>query len=82
MLQIVFFSFLFYHIKAMFLRTTQNLPPFDAPEKLSPELKNFFKRCTEDSVDDRASAEELLQVHNLTIKEANIFSAPIFGVCL
>eukprot|EP00049_Salpingoeca_infusionum_P007768 m.126081 g.126081 ORF g.126081 m.126081 type:complete len:486 (+) comp13817_c0_seq1:112-1569(+) len=56
-------------LRALYLIATNGTPELQNPEQLSDVFKDFLSRCLEMSVDDRASAQELLQ-HDFLKKAA------------
>jgi len=48
-------------VKALFMITTQGVPPFKNPEKMSDVLKDMINKCTQMDPNDRPSTTELLK---------------------
>jgi len=47
-------------LRALFLRTTKGIPNLKKPDKLSPELINFYAKCLEKEVENRPDCRTLL----------------------
>ncbi len=50
-------------LQALFLITTQGIPPVKEPERWSRELQDFLSKCLAKETNLRPDANELLQVH-------------------
>jgi len=48
-------------LRAMFLITTEGIPPLKEKHKYSPELVHFYNECLEQDVEKRATSHQLLQ---------------------
>jgi serine/threonine protein kinase len=57
-------------IRALYMITTQGVPPFKNPAAMSHNLKDLILSCTKMTPDERPSASKLLQ-HPFFAVEAN-----------